>query len=132
VRFYRAEVLGRLIELRLGEFGGEEVLVDGRPVSRRAFAALMGGSHHFDVTDAAGRVRHVEVDARHESRRLGLGVEVVVNVDGVEFGFLRPVDGSRPPGRCLHCGYDLRGLDEVNGEVRCPECGRHCAASLLR
>lgn len=116
---------GRRLEVRLGDFGGEEVLLDGRIVAKDPYAGLSHPSHFFEIDDEQGRARHVEVKRRDLSK-LGLGkYRFFVLVDGVERARLEPVDPTTPPTICPNCGYDLAGLPIEADEVRCPECGRH-------
>lgn len=120
-----------MIEGRFGDWGGETVLVDGRPVSQRSLAGWIGsGSHFFEIVDEHGRSRHVDV--RFEAPSLGIGrTRLAISVDGIERARLDPVSDSRQAQMCLNCGYALVGLPVENGEVRCPECGRHSNATML-
>jgi len=142
MQFYRCEIHGRLIEIRRGDFGGETVLVDGRPVSRRPFAGVIGvagGSHFFEIEGQDGATHHVEVrleDAmsislRALKRELFSGNVFVVSVDGRERCRLMPMKRGDEPTLCPNCGYDLRNLPVENEEVRCPECGRHTPARMI-
>ncbi|MCL4209035.1 MAG: hypothetical protein HRU76_15385 [Phycisphaeraceae bacterium] len=128
---YRTQVHGHLIEARRGPLGGETVLLNGRVISYRPLAGWTRGSHFFDVTDEQGRARHVEVQWIDVSK-LGLGkYRVTVRVDGVERARLEPIDPARPIDVCYQCGYPLKGLPIVHGEIRCPECGRHTLAAFI-
>ncbi|MHC5024441.1 MAG: hypothetical protein ACYTGG_11125 [Planctomycetota bacterium] len=132
MRIFRTDIHGHVIEARHGDLGRQRVLVDGRIVSDMPFAGLSRPSHFFEVVDDAGETHHVEVRWIDESK-FGLGrYRVLVMVDGVERKRLAPVDILRPPTICGHCGYRLEGLPAKNDEVRCPECGRHTPASLVR
>lgn len=131
-RTFRGEVLGCLVELRIGSGGGEIVLVDGALLSRKPWAYLTGQhEHYFGVEDADGETRNVEVRVEDRSGGLQAALRVVVNVDGEAFTVLPEVDAPARYTRCGHCGYDLHGLEAQNHEVRCPECGRHTSAKLL-
>lgn len=35
----------------------------------------------------------------------------------------RLLPAAYPAGRCQKCGYDLKGVKEDGGVMRCPECG---------
>jgi hypothetical protein len=132
MRIFRTDLHGHVVEARQGDLGRQRILVDGRIVSDEPFAGLTRPSHFFDLDDADGRTRHVEMRWIDESK-LGLGrYRVLVMVDGVERHRLAPVDLSRPPAACGNCGYRLQGLPVENEEVRCPECGRHTPAWLVR
>lgn len=128
---YRTQIHGALIEARRGPLGGESVLLNGRVVSSRPFAGFTRASHFFDVTDEQGNPRLVEVQWIDVSK-LGLGkYRVAVRVNGVERARLEPIDPARPIDVCYQCGYPLKGLPIVHGEIRCPECGRHSLAALV-
>lgn len=129
---FRAAIHGQLIELRRTDhLGAEEVLLNGRPVSHRAWWSLRPSSHHFDIVDESGRARHVEAAVRDISK-LGLGsLRLFVMVDGLERARVEAEDLSRPVGACANCGYQLAGLPAEGGEVRCPECGRHPPAVFI-
>lgn len=115
---------GKLVEFRIGEFGGEYVLVGGVEVSSATFAALIPDkAHRFEMRDEHGEVRTVEV--RTVSAKLGFSERVRIMVDGVERGYLDPVDESQKSVVCRSCGYDLSRLEVINGESKCPECFRH-------
>lgn len=129
MKIFRCEIHGHRIEFRLGDWGGEQVLVDGRVVSSRSFWTARR-SHFFDITDERGKARYVEV-RRFDASKLGLGkYRAIVQVDGVERARLEPIDLTRPPDTCPNCGYSLAGLPAENSEIRCPECGRHSSAIL--
>ncbi|MGI9013680.1 MAG: hypothetical protein ACR2GY_05450 [Phycisphaerales bacterium] len=94
---------GHPLELRRPNFGQEIVLVDGREVSSR-WVFLPGGSHHFDVTDEAGKQRHVELRVVTGMVRYSM----VVTVDGIERERV-PQAPERPKElRCRACGYACR------------------------
>lgn len=123
---FRTTVHGHRVEMRLNDFGGQVVLVNGRQVSSKPFAAWSRPSHFLTLADETGRERAVEL--RLVPRRLGLSAELEVLVDGDARGTIEAVKPSARAGRCINCGHDLSGLQPANGEVRCPECGRHSAA----
>jgi hypothetical protein len=124
-----SEIHGHLIEARSdGLF--EIVHLDGRPISRQLLYLSSWKGHHFDFTDEEGRVRHGEVRWVDRSWGLGVAYRVILLIDGHERGELPPAPASIRAGCCLNCGYSLAGLDVVNGELRCPECGRHTPAAL--
>lgn len=129
---YRTEIHGHVLEAREGDWGGREVLIDGRQVTGTRLSAFLGRPLRFDLRDDSGQVRAVEVRWAERPRSLGLRSQVRVSVDGLERAVLDAIPDGQLPGVCPHCGYDLKGLPADNGEVRCPECGRHTAASLLR
>lgn len=118
------------VEIREGELS-QTVLVNGEPVSTKAFAALTGGSHYFTLTDKDGTAHNLEVRSHGQGM---LKTDVTILCDGRPSVFLHLVKDkpatSRDP-RCLACGYSLQGLAVVNDEIRCPECGRHTAIKLL-
>ncbi len=131
MRSYRTEVLGHIIEGRQYDIGRDIVLVDGRIVSTKWFGGWLLASHFIDITDAAGRLRAVEVSWVDRSK-FGLGkYRMTVKVDGVEHAEVEPVDPTRTLGTCHNCGYDLRGVKAQDGEIKCPECGRHSSARLI-
>lgn len=132
MRIFRTEIHGHLVEIRHGDFGSEEVLVNGRSISRKPFAGWVAlTSHHFDLADAHGNTRHVETKVFAPSAGLGLSFRVRVMVDGVERAILMPEGKNSRSGLCANCGYPLSGLAPENGEVRCPECGRHTPAAFV-
>lgn len=128
---FRVEVHGRLIECHRGSWRAETVLVDGVVTSDRPYAALAKAfagmkGHEFTITDEAGVERAVDV-------RVGPGMwslRMRVFVDGVTRAVATPVDVSKTPGSCANCGYALEGLPIEDGEMRCPECGRHTSAKM--
>src|ERR1043165_1408246 len=61
MRIFRVELHNHLVELRHGDFGSEEVVVDGRPVSNKPFAGWFPTSHHFELAVEHGAARHVEL-----------------------------------------------------------------------
>jgi hypothetical protein len=128
---YRIKIHGRHIEGRLGDFGGEFVSVDGRVASERRLTGWLGLPHRFRITDEQGRERGVEV--RWSTSRLNwrtLMPVMEVHVDG-EFRCWVKAAHRQERARCYWCGYELRGLELENGEVRCPECGRHTRETEL-
>ncbi len=128
MKLYRAEIHNHIVELRKGDLGGEQVLVNGRIISDRPWAGWHRPSHFFELTDEQSTLRHVEVRLVDTSR-FGLGkYRAIISVDGVERCRLEPIDPAAPPYVCGNCGYSLTGLPIENGEVRCPECGRHTMA----
>jgi predicted Zn-ribbon and HTH transcriptional regulator len=131
VNIYRTEIHGHLLEAQIGDLGGEIVLDNGREASSRPFAGLgIGKPHRFEITDEKGATRHVEVRFEDASFSLGLKHRVRVLVDGADRAIMRPHKPAAP--QCCHnCGYSLQGLAPQNGEVRCPECGRHTSAAVL-
>jgi hypothetical protein len=131
-RTFRAEVLGHLIELRIGAGGGETVLVNGAVVSHHPWAYLTGAHDHpFPLTGPDGARHNAEVRVQDRSGGLQAALRVGVNIDGKPFATLPEIDDDAIT-NCPHCGYDLKGLEPVNQEVKCPECGRHTALRLLR
>ncbi|MCC6321643.1 MAG: hypothetical protein IT438_09455 [Phycisphaerales bacterium] len=131
MKFYRIDIHGHLIEAREGEYGRREVLVDGRPVPWSWWSRFLNRSVHIDLTDEQGRSRHVEVLWVAPTKFLGLTSRVRFSVDGVERAVLEAERGQKGPGVCPACGYSVRGLPVENGEVRCPECGKHASAKLV-
>lgn len=130
---YHMELHGRLLECRASDWGSESVLVDGRLVSNKVLAGWwtgLGGtvSHRFTIRDEGGAERHIEVRWETRPRSLGLAQQVRVVVDGRERAVLDVVK-SKGPGCCANCGYSLAGLEVADGEVKCPECGRHTDAT---
>ena len=131
MKIYRVVIHGHIVEARTNELAAEYVLLDGRVVSTKPFAALYQAAHFFDLEDEQGKTRHVEVRWTQRSK-LGLGkFHVQVNVDGVDRCKLKSIDASKGPDCCTNCGYSLLGLPVENGEARCPECGKHMDAALL-
>jgi predicted Zn-ribbon and HTH transcriptional regulator len=55
---------------------------------------------------------------------------VRVLVDGADRAIMQAFKPEAPL-CCANCGYSLQGLTPQNGEVRCPECGRHTSATML-
>lgn len=128
---YRIELHGHLIEARYSSWSMGDVLVDGRPLPRSMWATVFERPVHFEITDEHGKPRAVEVRWLQSARTLGLGRRVAISVDGVERAILdSEPESTAGPGRCLHCGYALSGLTPANGEVQCPECGRHTSAKI--
>jgi hypothetical protein len=125
---YRAEIHGRLIEARGGSFSSQEVLVDGRAVERGWLDMLTDRPFRFEITGDDGRTHAVEVLWTSKRKSLGLKQQVCISVDGVERARLDPLPDHAAPGLCVNCGYALSGLAAENGEIRCPECGRHTSA----
>lgn len=133
VLVFRTTIHGHAVELRRGDLAGETVRVNGRTVSRSPMAGLgIGREHEFDVTDDQGRARHVLVmveSAPGVRGSLGLKLRMRVQVDGVDRAL---IDGQtlseKTLGCCRNCGFSLDGLTAENGEIRCPECGRHTPA----
>lgn len=123
-------VHGNIVDVRSDGWGNETVLLNGASVSKKS-AVFTVPSHLFTITDEAGKTRNVEV--RRVERLGGLfGIRgYLVAVDGVDRGLLKPFGSTQPTDRCLQCGYELANLRVVNGEVQCPECGRHREAELL-
>jgi hypothetical protein len=128
MKVFRAEVHGHRLELRVGDFGGQQLLLDGRIVSEQPYAGLTGKSHFLDVPDEDGRQRHVEVQLIDVSKWKIGRYRCVVRVDGIERCRAEPTDPASAPDVCPHCGHQVKGVPAVNGEVRCPECGRHTPA----
>jgi len=120
---FRTTIHGHRVEFRLGDFGGESIVVNGREVSSIAINWNSRG-HFIELSDEEGKPRAVEL--RRQSRNFRY--EVIVSVDGqVRAVLLAEKDSSRPS-CCANCGYELAGLPVENGEKRCPECGRHTSA----
>lgn len=133
MRQFRGEVLGKLVEIRVGVWGNQTVLVDGGVVSEKAWAGLTGAmSHFFTLTDEEGKQRNVEVKMVDRSGGLQMSLRAEVLVDGRVFKQILEIGEDEAAGRCPNCGYQLKGLDVVNGEIRCPECGRHTGEDLIR
>lgn len=127
---HRGVVHGHVIDVRDNGWGTETVLVNGAQISQKS-SLLSTPSHLFTLTDEHGRTRNVEIRAIVRLAGL-LGVRgYLVMVDGVERGILDRTALGESIDRCLHCGYSIGNLPVVNGEVQCPECGRHRDATLL-
>ena len=126
---FRTELHGKLVEFRLGDFGSEQLLINGQLVNDRLFAGLRPRSHFNDLTDEQGKSRHVEI--RVVTQGLKMRYDLAVSVDGVPRPPVASVSASAKFARCFNCGYELKGLPVEHGEVRCPECGRHSAAAVL-
>ncbi len=127
---HRGIVHGNIIDLRTDNWGREFVLLNGKRVSKH-LAWLGSPSHLFTLLDESGKVHNVEV--RRVDRWGGLGGVrgFLLAIDGVERGMLESMPSAAPADRCLNCGYSLESLPVTNGEVRCPECGRHRAAAFM-
>lgn len=125
MKSYRTVIHGHLVEMRVGDLGGEEVLVDGRPTSRDIWAGLRAGSHHFDLNGAAGAEdKTVHVEIRREWTRWGFPRNrALVLVDGVERRRLDPMHRDHPMDECPKCGYSLTGINAGADGATCPECG---------
>lgn len=130
-RRFVGEIAGRRFEVRIGSGGGESVLVDGKLVSERVWAYWSGMHDHFFSLAGDGREENYEVSVRDRSGGMGVSYVVSVRRDGREAGALRLVDPSALSRACYGCGYTLEGLEVVNGEVRCPECGKHTPDAIL-
>lgn len=131
-RTFRGEVLGHLVELRIGASGGETVLLNGAHVSTRPWAYFTGNHDHvFTITGPDGATHNLEVRVLDRSGGLQAALRVVVNLDGKPLTQLPEIDLPSYTA-CPHCAYDLQGLEPVNDEVQCPECGRHTSAKLLQ
>lgn len=120
---FRTMIHGHRVEFRLGDFGGESVVVNGREISSIPINWSSRG-HFIELIDEGGKARAVEL--RRQSRNFKY--EVIVSVDGQVRAVLSPEKGSVRPTCCSNCGYELAGLPIENGEKRCPECGRHTTA----
>ena len=130
-RTFRAEVLGHVVEARINPVGGETILLDGAPVSSKPWAYVSGNHEHFfTLVDPRGAVRNVEIRLEDRSGGLQASYRVSLNLDGQPLTTLPEVERGKYT-RCPHCSYDLQGLQPVNDEVQCPECGRHTSAKLL-
>ncbi len=129
---FRGEILGTLVEARVGFWGDQTVLVNGKPVSEKPWAWFTGQTSHF-FTLPGPDARDHNVEARFIDRSGGLAVAMRVEIllDGAPFATLPDVAPDELPDRCPHCAYSLAGLEPENHEIRCPECGRHTAASLV-
>ena len=131
MQFFRTVIHGQLIEFRHGDFGGETLLINGRPIANRPFGGWWRKPHYFSLKDEANNDRQVELRLVDVSR-FGVGkYRMVVSVDGHERARIEPADDKRVPNTCANCGYSLAGLPVENIEVRCPECGRHTSALIL-
>jgi hypothetical protein len=128
---YQTEIHGHVVEAREDGLGNRELLVDGRVMHRAWLGAWLGRSLTYEVRDERGANRAVEVRWVSRPGSLGMRQQVRVLVDGIDRVVLDPLPERQPPGRCPNCGYELRGLGAENGEVKCPECGRHASAKLL-
>jgi hypothetical protein len=131
MKVFRTELHGHRLELRVGDWGGQQLLLDGRLVGSEPYAALKGASHFFDIADEQGAAHHVEVRLADVSRWKIGRYRVLVRVDGVERCRLEPVNLEVPPDTCPNCGHSLKGVPERGGEVCCPECGRHTSGAML-
>jgi len=131
MQIFRTVIHGQLIEFRLGEWGGETLLVNGQPIADRPFGGWWRKPHYFSLKDEDSHERRVELRLLDVSR-FGVGkYRLVVSVDGHERARVEPADDKRVPNTCANCGYLLAGLPVENSEVRCPECGRHTSALML-
>lgn len=117
---FRTTIHGHRVEFRLGDFGGESIVVNGREVSSIPINWNSRG-HFIELNDEQGKPRAVEL--RRQSRKFKY--EVIVSVDGQVRALLVAEKDSSHPSCCTNCGYELAGLPIENGEKRCPECGRH-------
>ena len=132
-RQFRGEVAGRLVDVRVGVWGNQTVLVDGKVVSDKGWAGLWGSvSHFFTMADAEGRQRNTEVRLVDRSGGLQVSLRVEVLLDGRLARPILEVGSEEAAGLCPRCRYSLDGLEEENGEIKCPECGRHTAVEVLR
>lgn len=132
-RRFRGVVLGRKVDVRIGIWGEQTVIVDGAPVSRKPWAGFTGTiSHFFKLTDDRNTEHNVELRILDRTAGFMFLLHVEVALDGQDPVRLEEFDTAHQASRCPHCGYSLSGLEASNEEVRCPECGRHTAASLLR
>lgn len=129
--YYRTSLFGHRIEMRRGDLGGHEFLLNGRLVKRRLLGWLTGTSHHLDLEDRDGESYHVEVRLVDESR-FSLGkYRMVVMVDGIERARVKGTKDALPPDTCAGCGYSLVGLPIEDGSRACPECGELSAADRI-
>jgi hypothetical protein len=126
---FRTVLHGRLVEFRHGDLAGETVLLDGRIISSKPFAGLYSPSHFFNIIDEHGKTRHIEMKVQF--RWHGMSARVRVSVDGVPRAVLEPARASERLGCCIACGYELKELAAENGEVKCPECGKHTPAAFV-
>lgn len=130
-RRFAGDVEGRRFEVRIGTGGGESVLVDGKLVSERPWAYWSGMHDHFFTLEQGEGERNYEVSVHDRSGGIGVSYVVSVKLKGREVATLRAVDPTMRERRCYGCGYPLRGLEVLNGEVRCPECGKHTPEAIL-
>ena len=128
MKIFRTEVHGHIIEGRQGDLGCDRVLVDGKIVSTKMLGGWYNASHFLEIEDEEGKTRNVEVGWVDRSKLMIGRYRMKISVDGVERGEVTPIDSNREPGSCINCGYPLKGLTVENGEIRCPECGRHSLA----
>lgn len=132
-RQFRGEVAGRLIDVRVGAWGDQTVLCDGAPVSKKAWAGFTGStSHFFKLKDEEGKERNAEVRLVDRSGGFMMALRVEVSLDGRVVMRIHEVGGEEARNTCPRCGYSLEGLEAVNGEIKCPECGRHTVEELVR
>lgn len=120
---FRTSIHAHRVEFRLGDFGGESVVLNGKEISSIPIN-WNGRGHFFQINDEQGKTRHVEL--RRQSRKFEY--EVIVSVDGENRSVLKAERKSALPTGCRNCGYELAGLPVDHGERRCPECGRHTPA----
>lgn len=119
-------LFGKLIEARVNGYGGRTLLVGGRFKARKwSFLGLLPTSFFFDMEDAEGAVRAVEVCVVPGSFNLLMRVLA----DGHLIEEVKMTSKTQPDLVCRHCLYSLKGLTPQNGEYRCPECGRHTPAT---
>lgn len=131
MHIFRTIIHGQLIEFRHGDFGGETLLINGRPVASRPLGGWWRKPHYFIIKDESQKDRQVELRLIDISK-LGVGkYRLVMSVDGVERTRLEAINDKLAANTCGNCGYSLEGLPADNSEVRCPECGRHTSALLL-
>lgn len=130
MRIFRATIHDHLFEIRHGDFGRESVIVDGREISHKPLNGWFSRPHFFTINDEQGSPRNIEV--RVEAHQLGFKYSVLILVDGVERTRITHLETSQPRHLCPNCAYDLKGLEPINGEVQCPECGRHANAKLIK
>lgn len=123
---FRTILHNQRVEVRRGDFGGLEVLVNGRVVSSRPFASWTTRPYIIPLTDEAGHERAVELQV--VSAKMGFSMALVILVDGQVRARLMPERLVHKPEVCANCGHPVVGLKAVNGEVQCPECGRHTPA----
>ncbi|MGD9790118.1 MAG: hypothetical protein AB7Q00_02335 [Phycisphaerales bacterium] len=129
---FRGEILGALVEARVGFWGDQTVLVKGKPVSEKPWAWFTGLTSHFlTLAGPDGTPHNVEVRFLDRSGGLAVAMRVEILLNGTPFASLSDVPPDERADRCPHCAYSLEGLEAVNHEIRCPECGRHTPASLV-